>query len=131
MLQDKYFYTAKNLLMIYEHKNQSLAPLHIYYKRIFKNVFLVSIVLILMLAIGTFGFYFFTTPHVLLIDAFHNASMILSGMGPVLPDQLTFGGKIFSSLYAIFSGVIFMSSVGFILTPVVHRFLHRFHLQEK
>jgi len=117
--------------MIYEHKTQSLAPLHVYYKRIFRNIFLVSIVLIIMLTIGTLGFYFFTVPHVLLIDAFHNASMILSGMGPVLAGQLTFEGKIFSSLYAIFSGVIFMSSVGFILTPVVHRFLHRLHLPEK
>lgn len=117
--------------MFYEHKSQSLAPLHVYYKRIFRNRFLVSIVLILMLVIGTLGFYYFTTPHIEPIDAFHNASMILSGMGPILARQLTFGGKIFSSLYAIFSGVIFMSSIGFILTPVVHRFLHRLHLQEK
>jgi len=116
---------------MYEHKNQSLAPLHVYYRRIFRNVFLVSIVLITMLVIGTLGFYFFTVKPVALIDAFHNASMILSGMGPVLGDQLSTGGKIFSSFYAIFSGVIFMSSVGFILTPVVHRFLHSLHLQEK
>jgi hypothetical protein len=116
---------------MYENKRAPIAPLHVYYKRIFRNIFLVSIVLCIMLAIGTGGFYYFTIPHVLLIDAFHNASMILSGMGPVLAGQLTFGGKIFSSLYAIFSGVIFMSSVGFILTPVVHRFLHRLHLQEK
>jgi len=116
---------------MYEHKQQPLAPLHIYYKRIFRNIFLVSIVLCMMLTIGTTGFYYFTTPHVEVIDAFHNASMILSGMGPVLAEQLTCGGKIFSSLYAIFSGVIFMSSVGFILAPVVHRFLHRLHLQEK
>ena len=117
--------------MIYEHRRQPLAPLHIYYKRIFRNIFLVNIVLFVMLVIGTSGFYYFTTPHVAVIDAFHNASMILSGMGPVLAGQLTYAGKIFSSLYAIFGGVIFMSSVGFILTPVVHRFLHRFHLQEK
>src|SRR5215831_1564232 len=117
--------------MIYEHKNQSLAPLHIYYRRIFRNIFSVSIVLIAMLVIGTLGFYFFTIQPVALVDAFHNASMILSGMGPVLVDQLSTGGKIFSSFYAIFSGVIFISSVGFALTPVVHRFLHRLHLQEK
>src|SRR6476660_3866501 len=116
---------------MYEHKNQSLAPLHVYYRRIFRNVFLVSIVLITMLVIGTLGFYFFTVKPVALIDAFHNASMILSGMGPILGDQLSTGGKIFSSFYAIFSGVIFMSSVGFILTPVVHRFPHTLHLQEK
>ncbi len=117
--------------MIYEHKTQSLAPLHIYYRRVLRNIFLVSIVLITMLLIGTLGFYYFTIKPVALIDAFHNSSMILSGMGPVLGDQLSTGGKIFSSLYAIFSGVIFMSSVGFILTPVVHRFLHKLHLQEK
>jgi hypothetical protein len=117
--------------MFYEHKTQALAPLQVYYRRILKNIYLVSIVLIVMLTIGTSGFYFFTTPHVKLIDAFHNASMILSGMGPVIVDQLSTGGKIFSSFYAIFSGVIFMSSVGFILTPVMHRFLHRLHLQEK
>ena len=116
---------------MYENKRQPLAPLHVYYKRIFRNIFLVIIVLCVMLAIGTTGFYYFTTPHTEVIDAFHNASMILSGMGPVLAGQLTYSGKIFSSLYAIFSGVIFMSSVGFILTPVVHRFLHRLHLQEK
>jgi nucleoside recognition membrane protein YjiH len=116
---------------MYEHKNQSLAPLHVYYRRIFRNIFLVSVVLIIMLVIGTLGFYFFTVKPVALIDAFHNASMILSGMGPILGDQLSTGGKIFSSFYAIFSGVIFMSSVGFILTPVVHRFLHTLHLQEK
>lgn len=69
----------------------------------FEIFFLVSIVLCVMLAIGTAGFYYFTTPHVQLIDAFHNASMILSGMGPVLAGQLTYVGKIFSSLYAIFS----------------------------
>jgi hypothetical protein len=117
--------------MIYEHKSQSLAPLHIYYKRILRNIFLVSVVLIAMLVIGTMGFYYFTVKPVAAIDAFHNSSMILSGMGPVLTDQLSTGGKIFSSIYAIFSGVIFISSVGFILTPVMHRFLHRLHLQEK
>jgi hypothetical protein len=116
---------------MYEHKNQSLAPLRVYYRRIFRNIFLVSIILIIMLTIGMLGFYFFTVKPVALIDAFHNASMILSGMGPVLSDQLSTGGKIFSSFYAIFSGVIFMSSVGFILAPAVHRFLHRLHLQER
>jgi hypothetical protein len=117
--------------MRYEHKMQPLAPLHVYYRRILRNISLVSIVLIAMLALGTIGFHYLTIQPVKFIDAFHNASMILSGMGPVVTDQLSTGGKIFSSLYAIFSGVIFMSSVGFILTPVVHRFLHRLHLQEK
>lgn len=118
---------------MYEHKRQPLAPLHVYYRRIIGNVASVTIILILMLVIGTTGFYNLTKSgvHVALIDAFHNASMILSGMGPVLIDQLSSEGKLFSSFYAIFSGIIFMSSIGFILAPVVHRFLHKLHLQEK
>ena len=61
------------------------------------------------------------------LDAFLNASMILTGMGPV--DKLeTDGGKFFSALYAIFSGVAFLTFVGVLFAPVYHRFLHEFHL---
>jgi hypothetical protein len=63
------------------------------------------------------------------LDAFLNASMILSGMGPV--DSLkTDGGKLFATIYAIFSGVIFLGVVGVVLAPVLHRMLHRFHLDD-
>jgi len=61
------------------------------------------------------------------IDALVNASMILTGMGPV--DQMTsVGAKLFASFYALFSGVAFLTSVAVLLAPAVHRFLHRFHL---
>jgi hypothetical protein len=62
------------------------------------------------------------------LDALLNASMILSGMGPVNPVR-TEGGKIFASCYALFSGVAFISAVGVLFAPVMHRFLHRFHLE--
>jgi hypothetical protein len=61
------------------------------------------------------------------LDAFLNASMILTGMGPV--DRMeTDGAKLFSALYAIFSGVAFLTFVGVLFAPVYHRFLHKFHL---
>jgi hypothetical protein len=62
------------------------------------------------------------------IDAFVNAAMILSGMGPVSPLQ-TFGGKLFAGLYALYSGLIVIVAAGVLFAPVVHRMLHRFHLE--
>jgi hypothetical protein len=61
------------------------------------------------------------------LDAFLNASMILGGMGPVSQLQ-TSGGKFFAGCYAIFSGVVFISTAAVVLGPIAHRFLHRFHL---
>jgi hypothetical protein len=62
------------------------------------------------------------------IDAFANASMILSGMGPLSPLQ-TWGGKLFAGCYALYSGLTLIVATGIILAPVVHRVLHRFHLE--
>jgi hypothetical protein len=59
-----------------------------------------------------------------------NASMILGGMGPVNPVQ-TPGGKVFASLYALFSGMVFLGAAGVLFAPGFHRFLHRFHLDEE
>jgi len=65
-----------------------------------------------------------------LTDSFHNATMILSGMGPVLTEPLTYTGRILSSFYALFSGVIFITSVGFILAPAVQHLFHSLHVDE-
>jgi hypothetical protein len=62
------------------------------------------------------------------LDAFENASMILSGMGPVSPVQ-TSAGKVFAGCYALFSGLMLITSMGVIFAPVFHRFLHKFHLE--
>ena len=62
------------------------------------------------------------------IDALLEASMILGGMGPCHPPQLT-AGKLFASFYALFSGILFLSMSAVFLAPVVHRVLHRLHLQ--
>jgi hypothetical protein len=83
------------------------------------------IILLFSIGIGTAGY------HILgklsWIDSFLNASMILTGMGPV--DHLdTTEGKLFAAFYALFSGVAFLTFVAVLFTPIYHRFLHRFHL---
>lgn len=62
------------------------------------------------------------------LDALVNASMILTGMGPV-GENKTVAGKLFAAFYALFSGVAFLTIIAVLLAPVVHRFLHRFHLE--
>jgi hypothetical protein len=59
-------------------------------------------------------------------DAFLNAAMLLSGMGPV-DAPVTPGGKLFAGLYALYAGLVFVVVVGVIFAPVFHRFLHKFH----
>jgi hypothetical protein len=64
------------------------------------------------------------------LDAFANASMILSGMGPLAPLQ-TRGGKLFAGCYALYSGQALILSTGVLLGPLLHRLMHKFHLSEK
>ena len=64
------------------------------------------------------------------LDSFLNASMILSGMGPV--DRMdTTAGKLFAAIYALFSGVVFIGVMGVVLAPWVHRLMHVTHLDDK
>ena len=113
---------------MYEHKSQRLASRPTFYKRLFGNFLLASSVLAISLLIGIFGFKYFAGAS--WIDSAHNASMLLSGMGPVIEIKST-TGKIFSSVYALFSGVVFISNIGIILAPAVHRLFHILHLQDK
>ena len=84
-----------------------------------------------MLLIGTIGYHCATHPFTEWLDAFHNASMILSGMGPVITSGFTAGGKIFSSFYALFSGIVFVGAMGYIFAPGIHRIFHKLHLEQK
>ena len=62
------------------------------------------------------------------IDATLNAAMILGGMGPVDP-LYTDAGKLFASFYALFSGILFLVVASVLIAPILHRFLHHFHLE--
>lgn len=83
------------------------------------------VMIVFSLGIGVVGYHHFF--NIGWLDSLVNASMILTGMGPVDKAE-TDGAKIFSSIYAIYSGVAFLTSVAVIFSPVVHRFLHQFHL---
>lgn len=78
------------------------------------------------LLLGVVGYM--TLAHLRFVDAFLNAAMILGGMGPVdpLPDD---AAKLFAGFYALYSGVIFLVVVGVVFAPILHRILHRLHLQ--
>lgn len=112
---------------MYEHKSQPLASYHVFFGRIFRNLAIATGILAVCLAIGIFGYHYIA--HIEWIDAIHNASMILSGMGPVADIKNT-AGKLFSSAYALFSGVAFITNIGFILAPAAHRLFHSLHLQQ-
>ena len=80
------------------------------------------------LGIGVLGYHYLG--HLKWIDALVNASMILSGMGPVDPLPST-AAKVFASCYALFSGLAFIGIAGVMLAPFAHRLLHRFHIEGK
>lgn len=61
------------------------------------------------------------------IDSFFNVSMLLGGMGPVKTTGMSDGGKIFSGIYALYSGLLFIALMSLMMAPVVHRVLHHFH----
>jgi hypothetical protein len=84
------------------------------------------VILFLSLMLGVFGYHY--TAGIGWLDSLHNASMILSGMGPVVEIKTAIG-KWFSSFYALFSGIIFITNIGIILAPAIHRFFHRLHVQ--
>ncbi|MCU0394593.1 MAG: hypothetical protein MUF29_01690 [Chitinophagaceae bacterium] len=115
---------------MYEHKRQPLATRRTFYIRVGRN-FAVSFLLVaLWLLIGTVGFRMSAGPAYDWMDCFHNASMLLSGMGPVITEFDSNGGKLFSALYALFSGVAFITNIGILLAPAAHRFFHKLHLEE-
>jgi hypothetical protein len=97
-------------------------------RRLFISVAVAGILIGLSLLGGVAGYHFFE--NMTWIDAFVNASMILSGMGPVKELQ-TSGGKFFAGCYALYSGLVLILVTGFILAPIVNFVLHRFHLDAK
>ena len=110
----------------YESKHHPLLPRKDFVKRLAGNFALATGLIAVSLFGGVVGYRCFEgMPW---IDAFANAAMILSGMGPLSPLQ-TWGGKLFAGLYALYSGLVLIVAAGIILAPVVHRALHRFHLE--
>ena len=94
-------------------------------KNLTRSFLIGSGLIIFSLGIGGIGYHFFGNLDWL--SAFLNASMILTGMGPVDP-MTSSSGKLFAIFYSLFSGVTFLIIVGIIFAPIYQRFLHKFHL---
>jgi hypothetical protein len=114
-------------MMAFERKSQPLLPTDKFLVRVARYAAFSTILLSGSLAIGVLGYRFLD--ELSWLDALVNASMILTGMGPVNPLKND-AAKWFASFYAIFSGVVFLSTVAVFLSPIVHRFLHRLHLSD-
>ena len=110
-----------------EKRHHPLAGADVFSQRLLFHGLLALGTIVVALAIGMAGYMGFEAMG--LIDAFANAAMILSGMGPLTPLH-TDGGKIFAGFYAIFCGLLIFGVAGLILAPVFHRVLHSFHVDD-
>lgn len=112
----------------FEGRSDQLAPISVYAQRIAAAIAIAVCLMAIALFLGIVGYHFIAGFN--WVDSLLEASMILGGMGPVreLPRD---SAKIFASIYALFSGVIFIALMGIILAPVVHRVLHKFHVDEE
>jgi hypothetical protein len=114
-----------NFGIMYESSASKLAPVKVFRKRILKASLLTFLLFTISLFIGIMGYHYLG--NLQWVDSFINAAMILGGMGPVSPLDND-AAKIFAGCYALFSGVTFLIGMGVVLAPLLHRFLHKFHL---
>ncbi len=115
-------------MLRFERRHQALASPQVFRRRLLTAGAIGTVMVVISLLAGIAGYMLFEALGPL--DAFLNAAMILSGMGP-LHTPLTTGGKVFAGLYALFSGFAVLGIAGVIFAPVAHRIFHRFHLAEE
>jgi len=111
----------------YESKAEPLLTWRQFAHRMLGHLAVGATIIAVALALGICGYHW--SEGIPWIDALLEASMILSGMGPIHAPQST-AGKLFASAYALFSGVVFLGLAAVILAPVIHRVLHRFQLDD-
>lgn len=111
---------------MFERRKDPMLPRAAFLRRVARHVIIALGIDAGSLAIGVVGY------HVLegfsWVDSLLNAAMLLGGMGPVNELHTTLG-KVFASFYAIYCGVIFLVVAGVLLAPIIHRFMHHFHLE--
>jgi hypothetical protein len=110
---------------MFEQRKKPLLPRRDFYARMARSVALAVAIVLVSLAIGMTGYH--GLEQLSWLDAFLNAAMILSGMGPVTPMQTT-SGKLFAGCYALYSGLALITTLAVIIAPLFHRFLHKFHM---
>lgn len=119
------------LTCMFEHRTQPLLPRHLFAGRLARYSGTAAVIVAFSLFLGMVGYRVYAG--ITWTDAFYNASMILTGMGPALdidhlaPDRQD-PVRIFAGLYALYSGVVFLAASGLVLSPLLHRFFHIMHL---
>jgi hypothetical protein len=111
---------------MYERHGDRLLPRAAFLRRLGGHALVACALVVASLSAGILGYHFLE--NLGWIDALLNAAMILGGMGPV-NEIHTVAGKIFASIYALYSGLIVLVVAGLLFAPICHRFLHRFHLE--
>lgn len=107
--------------MKFEHRKQNVATLPKFFLRLGRYSLFALLLVIISSTIGTIGYHFFGK--LSWLDSFHMSCMILTGMGPIA-NMTTTGAKLFSSFYALYSGVAFLSITAVFFAPIIHRLLH-------
>jgi len=95
--------------------------------RLVRSIVFSLLIIAVALYVGMWGYHYYE--NMSWVDAFVNAAMILSGMGPLTPLN-TAAGKVFAGFYALFSGLAFIAIIGVLFAPIIHRFFHKFHLDD-
>lgn len=104
-----------------EHHRQKVIPLHHFLLRVGRYLLFCGLLILVSVLFGTLGYQHYSRLN--WVDSFYMSCMILTGMGPVA-NMETATSKVFSSIYALYSGVAFLSIVGIFLAPIIHRILH-------
>jgi hypothetical protein len=109
-----------------EHKKEEIVPFKKFLIRVAKYSFFAGLMVAVSMAVGTWGYWYFG--NLSLLDSFQMSAMILTGMGPT-ETMTTSSAKLFSSFYALYSGVAFLSMTAVLFAPIVHRLMHILHLE--
>ena len=119
---------VRRVLPRLERRAEPVIPTHRFIMRLAHSGIIAVLLIALSLFVGMVGYH--VLEDLSWMDGFLNASMILGGMGPVnVP--ITFGGKLFAGLYALYCGLAVLLVAGVILAPVAHRVLHTFHMESR
>src|SRR5450756_276623 len=113
---------------MYEHHTEPLLPRRQFLRRLGRHSEIAITILLVSLTLGTLGFHWLAPQGWL--DGFLNAAMLLGGMGPVGSFEQPIG-KVFAGLFALYAGIVFLGASVVLLAPIVHRILHKLHLEEQ
>lgn len=110
----------------FEHRRQKVVPVRQFLLRVMRYTLFSAALIVFSVMLGCMGYHFIGK--LMWVDSFHMSCMILTGMGPVA-EMKTDSAKIFSSLFALYSGVAFLTITAVFFAPIVHRFLHILHAE--